>query len=142
MLLAGLGVGALASQLGSVTVSAVPDEQSGEVDDGVRRHQPWPRSQRRPLGGEDLTRYAGPPRLIRAAGTEPFDTIADGVAVTGHPEAGSHRRSADGHVCHVQAGRAAGVGDLNVQRVHSGHESSRDREIVLDVEVVHDRAGQ
>ncbi len=31
MLLAGLGVGALASQLGSVTVSAVPDEQSGDV---------------------------------------------------------------------------------------------------------------
>ena len=31
MILAGLGVGALASQLGSVTVSAVPDEQSGEV---------------------------------------------------------------------------------------------------------------
>ena len=31
MLLAGLGVGALASQLGSVTVSSVADEQSGEV---------------------------------------------------------------------------------------------------------------
>ncbi|HTR68884.1 MAG TPA: MFS transporter [Mycobacteriales bacterium] len=31
MLLAGAGVGALASQLGSVTVSAVPDEDSGEV---------------------------------------------------------------------------------------------------------------
>ncbi len=31
MLLAGLGVGALASQLGSVTVSSVPDEQSGEI---------------------------------------------------------------------------------------------------------------
>ncbi|HZC27703.1 MAG TPA: MFS transporter, partial [Actinopolymorphaceae bacterium] len=31
MLLAGLGVGALASQLGSVTVSAVPDEQSADV---------------------------------------------------------------------------------------------------------------
>jgi MFS family permease len=31
MLLAGLGVGALASQLGSVTVSSVPDEHSGEV---------------------------------------------------------------------------------------------------------------
>src|SRR5205807_6871342 len=28
---AGLGVGALASQLGSVTVSSVPDEESGEV---------------------------------------------------------------------------------------------------------------
>ncbi len=31
MLLAGLGIGALASQLGSVTVSAVSDERSGEV---------------------------------------------------------------------------------------------------------------
>ncbi len=31
LLLAGLGVGTLASQLGSVTVSAVPDSQSGEV---------------------------------------------------------------------------------------------------------------
>src|SRR5262245_33444356 len=31
MLLAGLGVGALASQLGAVTVSAVPDEESSEV---------------------------------------------------------------------------------------------------------------
>lgn len=31
MLLAGLGIGALASQLGSVTVSSVPDEKSGEV---------------------------------------------------------------------------------------------------------------
>jgi len=31
LLLAGLGIGSLASQLGSVTVSAVPDSQSGEV---------------------------------------------------------------------------------------------------------------
>jgi len=31
MLLAGLGIGALASQLGSVTVSSVPDEESAEV---------------------------------------------------------------------------------------------------------------
>jgi len=31
MLLAGLGIGALASQLGSIAVSSVPDEQSGEV---------------------------------------------------------------------------------------------------------------
>jgi MFS family permease len=31
MLLAGLGIGALASQLGSVTVSAVPDEESAEI---------------------------------------------------------------------------------------------------------------
>jgi len=41
-----------------------------------------------PLGGEDLTRYAGPPRLVRAAGDELFDTMADGVAVTEHPDPG------------------------------------------------------
>jgi DNA/RNA-binding domain of Phe-tRNA-synthetase-like protein len=41
-----------------------------------------------PLGGEDLTRYAGAPRLVRATGTEPFDTVADGVPVTEHPEPG------------------------------------------------------
>jgi DNA/RNA-binding domain of Phe-tRNA-synthetase-like protein len=41
-----------------------------------------------PVGGEDLTRYAGPPRLVRATGDEPFDTVADGVAVTEHPEGG------------------------------------------------------
>ena len=41
-----------------------------------------------PVGGEDLTRYAGPPRLIRAAGDELFDTTADGIGVIEHPEAG------------------------------------------------------
>ncbi|HTT54313.1 MAG TPA: phenylalanine--tRNA ligase beta subunit-related protein [Streptosporangiaceae bacterium] len=41
-----------------------------------------------PLGGEDLTRYTGAPRLVRATGAEPFDTVADGVAVTEHPEPG------------------------------------------------------
>jgi DNA/RNA-binding domain of Phe-tRNA-synthetase-like protein len=41
-----------------------------------------------PVGGEDLTRYAGPRRLIRAVGDEPFDTVADGVEVIEHPEAG------------------------------------------------------
>jgi DNA/RNA-binding domain of Phe-tRNA-synthetase-like protein len=41
-----------------------------------------------PLGGEDLIRYIGAPRLIRAAGDEPFDTAADGIAVTEHPEVG------------------------------------------------------
>jgi DNA/RNA-binding domain of Phe-tRNA-synthetase-like protein len=41
-----------------------------------------------PVGGEDLTRYAGPPRLVRAAGTEPFDTAADGVPVIEHPDPG------------------------------------------------------
>jgi DNA/RNA-binding domain of Phe-tRNA-synthetase-like protein len=41
-----------------------------------------------PLGGEDLTGYRGPPRLIRAAGDEPFDTTADGIAVVEHPDPG------------------------------------------------------
>jgi len=41
-----------------------------------------------PLGGEDLTRYDGSPRLIRATGKEPFDTVADGTAVTEHPDPG------------------------------------------------------
>ena len=35
-----------------------------------------------PVGGEDLDRYVGPPRLVRAVGDETFDTVADGVAVT------------------------------------------------------------
>ena len=41
-----------------------------------------------PLGGEDLTRYSGPPHLIRAAGTEPFETTIDGEPTTEHPEVG------------------------------------------------------
>ncbi len=41
-----------------------------------------------PLGGEDLARYVGPPRLIRATGTEPFDTASGGDPVVEHPEVG------------------------------------------------------
>jgi DNA/RNA-binding domain of Phe-tRNA-synthetase-like protein len=41
-----------------------------------------------PLGGEDLARYAGSPRLLRASGSESFDTVADGVTVIEHPEPG------------------------------------------------------
>jgi DNA/RNA-binding domain of Phe-tRNA-synthetase-like protein len=41
-----------------------------------------------PVGGEDLTRYTGSPRLLRAAGGEPFDTVADGDAVTEYPDPG------------------------------------------------------
>lgn len=41
-----------------------------------------------PLGGEDLTAYVGAPRLVRATGTEPFDTVAGGATVIEHPEAG------------------------------------------------------
>lgn len=41
-----------------------------------------------PLGGEDAHRYAGPPRLLRATGEEPFDTMAEGEGVIEHPEPG------------------------------------------------------
>jgi DNA/RNA-binding domain of Phe-tRNA-synthetase-like protein len=41
-----------------------------------------------PLGGEDLTGYTGPPRLIRATGVEAFDTIAGGDDVIEHPDPG------------------------------------------------------
>lgn len=41
-----------------------------------------------PLGGEDLSAYAGPPRLLRATGREPFDTVADGEPVIERPEVG------------------------------------------------------
>lgn len=41
-----------------------------------------------PLGGEDFAGYQGPPRLVRAIGTEPFDTAADGQPVVEHPDAG------------------------------------------------------
>ncbi|MBS1676329.1 MAG: hypothetical protein JST08_02985 [Actinobacteria bacterium] len=41
-----------------------------------------------PLGGEDLHRYVGPPRLLRATGEEPFDTVADGAPAIDHPDPG------------------------------------------------------
>lgn len=41
-----------------------------------------------PIGGEDLSQYQGSPRLIRAIGSEPFDTVADGQDAIDHPEPG------------------------------------------------------
>ena len=41
-----------------------------------------------PVGGEDLDRYSGPPRLARATGDEPFDTVASGATVVEHPDLG------------------------------------------------------
>ena len=39
-----------------------------------------------PIGGEDLDRYDGPPRLVVADGTESFDTVADGQALVQHAD--------------------------------------------------------
>jgi DNA/RNA-binding domain of Phe-tRNA-synthetase-like protein len=53
-----------------------------------------------PLGGEDRAAYAGPPRLVRADGSEPFDTTASGEPVVEHPEAGEVVwRDDDGVTC-------------------------------------------
>jgi len=41
-----------------------------------------------PVGGEDADRYEGAPRLIRADGSEPFDTVADCEPVVERPEPG------------------------------------------------------
>ena len=41
-----------------------------------------------PLGGEDLSKYSGPPRLICATGKEDFDIKEKGEVVRDHPEAG------------------------------------------------------
>lgn len=41
-----------------------------------------------PLGGEDLHRYVGSPRLMRADGSELFGTVAGGEPVVEHPEPG------------------------------------------------------
>lgn len=41
-----------------------------------------------PVGGEDLDRYIGAPRLVRATGAESFETTAEGAAVVEHPEPG------------------------------------------------------
>jgi DNA/RNA-binding domain of Phe-tRNA-synthetase-like protein len=41
-----------------------------------------------PIGGEDLARYEGRARLVRATGAEMFDTLANGGPAVEHPMAG------------------------------------------------------
>ncbi len=41
-----------------------------------------------PVGGEDADRYVGAPRLVRADGTEPFDTQANGQPISETPDRG------------------------------------------------------
>ncbi len=72
MLLAGFGIGALASQLGSVTVSSVPDVQSGEVG-GVQNTMTN-------LGASIGTALAGAV-LISALSTSFFTGIQNNPAV-------------------------------------------------------------
>lgn len=41
-----------------------------------------------PIGGEDRAAYVGPPRLVRADDSEPFDTTAGGEPAVEHPDPG------------------------------------------------------
>jgi DNA/RNA-binding domain of Phe-tRNA-synthetase-like protein len=41
-----------------------------------------------PVGGEDAACFDGPPRLIRASGQEPFDTIKQGEPIVERPQPG------------------------------------------------------
>jgi DNA/RNA-binding domain of Phe-tRNA-synthetase-like protein len=41
-----------------------------------------------PVGGENAANYQGAPRLVRAAGDEPFDTMQAGAPATEHPDPG------------------------------------------------------
>jgi DNA/RNA-binding domain of Phe-tRNA-synthetase-like protein len=41
-----------------------------------------------PVGGEDLARFAGPIRLVRAVGDEPFATVVNGAPLVEHPAPG------------------------------------------------------
>lgn len=41
-----------------------------------------------PLGGEDLSRYVGPPRLLRSDGSESFEITKNGEPGVEHPEIG------------------------------------------------------
>ncbi|MYS83616.1 B3/B4 domain-containing protein [Embleya scabrispora] len=41
-----------------------------------------------PVGGEDLSRYRGAARLLRAEGTEPFEVLEAGVPAIDHPSPG------------------------------------------------------
>lgn len=53
-----------------------------------------------PIGGEDVDRYRGPLRLVRAAGDEPFDTVANGEPAIEHPSPGEVVwRDDDGVTC-------------------------------------------
>lgn len=53
-----------------------------------------------PIGGEDVSAYRGPLRLLRASGDETFDTVAGGEPVLENPEPGEVTwRDNDGVTC-------------------------------------------
>ena len=106
MLLAGLGIGALASQLGAVTVSAVPDEQSGEVGGLQNTVTNLGASIGTALAGAVLDRRRSPPRSSPASRTIPTSPtrcrrrrqVELAAASRSSPTPSSRRRSTDAGV--------------------------------------------
>jgi hypothetical protein len=125
LLLAGLGIGALASQLGSVTVSSVPDEQSGEVGGVQNTMTNLGASIGTALAGAVLlsvlttsllTGISTDPDVTKAVQSQAQVELSDGVPFTsdadvkkGLDEAGIHGAEADALVNENQKARIAGL---------------------------------
>ena len=125
LLLAGLGIGALASQLGSVTVSSVPDEQSGEVGGVQNTMTNLGASIGTALAGAvllsvlttslltgissdpDVTKPSRPRPRSSSATACPFTSDAD--VKKGLDEAGIHGAEADALVNENEKARIAGL---------------------------------
>jgi MFS family permease len=125
MLLIGLGIGALASQLGSVTVSAVPDDQAPEVGGIQNTATNLGASMGTALAGALLIAASSsaflthieqsdaiPNRVkdqatVKLEGGVPF--ISDGDLNAALDEANVHSRAADDAVAGYQKARIAGL---------------------------------
>jgi MFS family permease len=105
MLLAGLGIGALASQLGAVTVSSVPDERSSEVG-GLQNTMTN-------LGASIGTALAGAV-LISALTSSFFTGIADNNAVPASVSANAPVELSSGVPFVSDADLRAGLEDAHV----------------------------
>jgi MFS family permease len=121
MLLAGLGIGALASQLGSVTVSAVPDDQTAEVG-GLQNTVTF-------LGAAIGTALAGAV-LISALTTSFFAGIQENPAVPDNLSARAQVELAGGvpFIPDDQLTRAladAGVADTTASAIVDQNEQAR-----------------
>ena len=114
LLLAGLGIGALASQLGAVTVSAVPDEQSGEVG-GIQNTFTN-------LGASIGTALAGAV-LISALTTSFFTGIDENEAIPPSVTSQAQVRAVQRHP--VRVGRPAGDRPRGRRRGPGGGERHR-----------------
>ncbi len=79
-----------------------------------------------PVGGEDLSAYAGPPRLVRAVGNEFFETTRDGQSALEMVEAGEVVwRDDEGVTCRRWNWRQTSRTRISVATTDSGAPSFR-----------------